>query len=130
MNSWLSLQRRPRAAQRALQDELLRHFVCEYLYPFSPYYRDLFDKNGVRPEQIRTADDLRRVPLSTKKDLLPTADEPQRFKRFILQPDPASIRAAWPLAKKLPLLWTKWTRGSSRKRRRASSAARCRSTAT
>jgi phenylacetate-coenzyme A ligase PaaK-like adenylate-forming protein len=117
MNSWLSLQRRPRAAQRALQDELLRHFVCEYLYPFSPYYRDLFDKNGVRPEQIRTADDLRRVPLSTKKDLLPTADEPQRFKRFILQPDPASIRAAWPLAKKLPLLWTKWTRGAETVRR-------------
>lgn len=94
MTSWQRLQRLSRAEQRALQDELLRRYVREYLFPFSPHYRELFQANGVRPEQIRTVDDLRRLPLSSKLDLLPTKDEPQRFKRFILQPDPASIRAA------------------------------------
>jgi hypothetical protein len=63
----------------------------------------------VRPEQIRTVDDLRRLPLSAKIDLLPSAAEPQKFKQFILQPDPAKIRAAWPLQRKLPLLWQKWS---------------------
>ena len=112
MTTWLSLQRRSRSEQRALQEDLLRRFVREYLYPFSPHYREVFDRAGVKPEQIRTIDDLRRVPLSGKPDLLPTPGEPQRFKRFVLQPDPASIKAAWPLSRKLPLLWTKWTRGT------------------
>ncbi|MEO6594900.1 MAG: AMP-binding protein [Planctomycetota bacterium] len=111
MNSWHRLQRQPLAEQRAMQNHLLQRYVREYLYPFSPYYRELFDRCGIRPEQIRSTDDLRRVPLSSKLDLLPTSEDPQRFKKFILQPDPASIRAAWPLARKLPLLWQKWTRG-------------------
>lgn len=96
---------------------MLRRFVREYLYPFSPFYRKLLDDNGVRPEQIRTVDDLRRVPLTQKLDLIATDTEPQRFKQFILQPDPAKIKAAWPLSKKLPLLWTKWTRGADEVRR-------------
>lgn len=110
--TWQRMQQMSRTELRALQDHTLSQFVREQLYPFSPWYRELFDKSGVRPDQIRSVDDLRRLPLSQKRDLLPTADDPQRFKRFILQPDPASIRAAWPLQKKLPLLWTKWTRGA------------------
>lgn len=111
MTSWQRLQRQSRAEQRVLQDAMLRRYVQEYLYPFSPHYRALFEQHGVRPEQIRTVDDLRRLPLSAKIDLLPSPTEPQKFKDFILQPDPAKIRAAWPLQRKLPLLWTKWTRG-------------------
>lgn len=112
MNAWQRLQRQSRGEHRAMQDALLRRYVNEYLYPFSPYYRALFQRSGVEPRSIRTVDDLRRLPLTSKLDLLPTATEPQRFKSFILQPDPASIRAAWPLGRKLPLLWTKWTRGT------------------
>ncbi len=111
MNGWLRLQRLPREEQRTLQNHLLQRYVREYLLPFSPWYRALFEKAGVSADQIRTVDDLRRVPLSSKRDLLPTAEDPQRFKQFILQPTPESIRAAWPLSKKLPLLWQKWTQG-------------------
>jgi phenylacetate-CoA ligase len=111
MIAWQRLQRLSRAEQRSLQNELLQRYVREYVYPFSPFYRELFDRAGVRPEQIRSVDDLQRLPLSSKRDLLPTAEDPQRFKKFILQPTPESIRASWPLAKKLPLLWQKWTRG-------------------
>jgi phenylacetate-coenzyme A ligase PaaK-like adenylate-forming protein len=113
MTSWQALQRWPRAEQRALQDHLLRQFVREQLYPFSPHYRELFDRAGVRPEQIRTVDDLRRLPLSQKRDLLPTEAEPQRFRRFLLQPDAAKLRAAWPLRRKLPLLWQRWWQGEA-----------------
>lgn len=118
MTAWQRLQRLPRGEQRAVQNALLQRYVREHLYPFSPYYRALFDANGVTPDQIRTVDDLRRLPLSSKQDLLPTDDDPQRFKQFILQPDPASIKKAWPLSKKLPLLWQKWTQGSSAVKRR------------
>ncbi len=113
MTSWRELQRMPRNDQRRMQDELLRRYVREYLYPFSSFYREQFDRAGVRPEQIKTVDDLRRLPLSQKRDLLPTAEDPQRFKRFILQPDPASLKRAWPLSKKLPLLFQKWTQGAA-----------------
>lgn len=112
MMGWQRLQRLGRAEQRTMQDALLRRYVREYLYPFSAFYRDLFDRAGVRPDQIRTVDDLRRIPLSGKLDLLPTADDPQRFRKFILQPTPESIRAAWPLSRKLPLLARKWARGA------------------
>ncbi|HEB54663.1 MAG TPA: phenylacetate--CoA ligase family protein, partial [bacterium] len=118
MTAWQRLQRLPRGEQRAAQNDLLRRYVREYLYPFSPFYRALFDETGVRPEQIRTVDDLRRLPLTQKRDLLPTTDDPQRFKQFILQPDPASLKRAWPLSKKLPLLWQKWTQGAAAVRER------------
>ena len=111
MSDWQRLQRMPRNEQRAMQDALLQRYVREYLYPFSPFYRELFDRAGVRPEQIRGVDDLRRLPLSQKRDMLPSAEDPQRFKKFILQPDAQKVRAAWPLSKKLPLLWQKWTKG-------------------
>ena len=111
MTSWRELQRMPRTEQRRLQDRLLQRYVREYLYPFSSFYKEQFDRAGVRPEQIRTIDDLRRLPLSGKRDLLPTEADPQRFKRFILQPDPQSLKQAWPLSRKLPLLLQKWTKG-------------------
>ena len=93
MMAWQRLQRLGRAEQRAMQDALLQRYVREYLWPFSPFYRQLFAKAGVRPEQIRTVDDLRRLPLSSKRDLLPSPEEPQKFKQFILQPTPETIRA-------------------------------------
>lgn len=113
MIGWQRLQRLPRDDQRGLQNELLQRYVREYLWPFSPWYRQVFERAGVKPEQIRTVDDLRRLPLTSKVDLLPSADDPQRFRKFILQPNPESIRAAWPLRKKLPLLWRKLTHGTA-----------------
>ncbi len=34
-----------------------------------PFYRQAFERAGVRPDQIRTLDDLRRLPFSRKSDL-------------------------------------------------------------
>ena len=112
MTTWQAIQRLPLAAQRELQNQRLARYVREYLYPFHPYYRELFDRSGIKPQQIRTVDDLRRVPLSSKRDLLPTDEDPQRFKQFILQPDPASLKRAWPLSRKLPLLFRRWLHGT------------------
>ena len=112
MSDWKYISRLPARKQKALQNARLAHWVQRYLYPFHAHYRELFDAHGIKPEQIKTVDDLRRVPLSTKQDLLPTAEDPQRVRRFILQPDPDSIRKYWPLSRKLPLLLQKWLRGA------------------
>ena len=34
-----------------------------------PFYKERFDKAGVRPEDIRTGDDLAKLPLLTKDEL-------------------------------------------------------------
>ena len=112
MTNWRSIQRLPRNELRALQDHLLRRYVREYLYPFSPFYRASFDQAGVKPEQIQGVDDLRRLPLCSKHDLLSSPQDPQRFKKFILQPDAAALKQHWPWRKLLPLLLQKWTRGN------------------
>jgi phenylacetate-coenzyme A ligase PaaK-like adenylate-forming protein len=116
--TWREIQRWPARRQRELQDHLLARRVQEYLYPFSPHYRELFDRHGIRPERIRTVADLRRVPFSRKQDLLPTPEDPQRFRKFVLQPDPASIKRAWPLGRKLRLLVESWLHGKAAVRQR------------
>src|SRR5215204_4101156 len=51
------------ARERKLQ-ALIRH-----AYEKVPYYRSLFQSVGLLPEDIRTAKDLQRIPMTTKDDL-------------------------------------------------------------
>jgi phenylacetate-CoA ligase len=50
--------------QRARLQEIVRH-----AYETVPYYHKLFDKAGVRPDDIRVPADLSRLPITTKADL-------------------------------------------------------------
>lgn len=56
------------AALRSLQLERLRWSVA-HAYANSPHYRAAFDARGVRPDDIRSLDDLSRLPFTTKADL-------------------------------------------------------------
>ena len=58
----------PRAELAALQLSRLQAVACR-VHDRVPYYRQAFDRAGVRPEQIRTLDDLRRLPWTRKTDL-------------------------------------------------------------
>ncbi|WP_425825182.1 phenylacetate--CoA ligase PaaK [Streptomyces fractus] len=53
---------------RALQLERLRG-TLHRVYERVPFYREAFDKAGVRPEDCRTLADLGRFPFTTKADL-------------------------------------------------------------
>ena len=53
---------------RCFQEERLRETVT-YVAAHSPYYKALFEREGIDPATIRTLDDLRRLPLTTKEDL-------------------------------------------------------------
>jgi len=52
----------------ACTDRLLARHV-EYCYERSGFYRERFDRAGVKPRDIRCVADLRRLPFTTKADL-------------------------------------------------------------
>ncbi len=51
----------------ALQLAKLR-VQCEWAYERSPWYRRRFDETGFAPEQLRSLDDLRRMPFLTRDE--------------------------------------------------------------
>jgi len=83
---------RPWADWHAERGARLHRFVNEQLYPYSPFYRRLFDGHKIDPRSIRTIDDLRRIPFTTKHDIAPTADNPSRHLDIVLQPDAEKMR--------------------------------------
>ena len=56
---------------KALQEEKLKKQV-KHVYEHVPYYRDLMDKKGVKPEDIKTLDDIQKLPFISKYDLRET----------------------------------------------------------
>ena len=56
---------------KALQSEKLCKQV-KHVYEHVPYYRDLMDKKGVRPEDIKGIEDLHKLPFISKSDLRET----------------------------------------------------------
>jgi len=60
--------------------ESLRNFIRDIVYPYHPYYREVFKRMGIEPRDLRNPEDLRKLPITEKKDLA------QNYKKFILQP--------------------------------------------
>ena len=59
-----------RAQIEALQLERLQATVQHCMN--SPFYRKRFEEAGLKPEDIKTLDDIRRIPFTTKQDLRDT----------------------------------------------------------
>jgi len=53
---------------RKHQLKKLRNIV-KYCYDNTRFYREKFDRVGLRPEDIKTLDDLEKIPFTTKEDL-------------------------------------------------------------
>src|SRR5579885_887297 len=58
----------PREKLRKLQDERLRSMVA-YVYERVPFYRDTFGRAGLKPDDIRSVEDLPKLPFTRKQDL-------------------------------------------------------------
>ena len=61
----------PHAAREeivAFQNRQLRHLIT-HAYNNVPYYRMLFDQNGIKPKDIQSVSDLPAIPISSKKDI-------------------------------------------------------------
>lgn len=81
---WQSL---PESDIRKLQAEKLRHYLRHVVLPFSPHYHEMFAQLGLNADSIHSLEDLRRVPFTSKADLINTPDHPQRAREFIITPD-------------------------------------------
>ncbi|MBO4831456.1 MAG: phenylacetate--CoA ligase [Oscillospiraceae bacterium] len=58
----------PREKILEIQNEKLRKQI-RHVYDNVKYYRDLMDQKGVKPEDIRTVDDIKFLPFLSKADL-------------------------------------------------------------
>ena len=94
-----------------VRDRLLHRFINEQLYPYSPFYRRLFDASKINPKFIRSTADLRHLPFTTKADIAPTLENPTRHLDLVLQPDIEKIRRFAPKSVLFKLLLAKLRAG-------------------
>ncbi len=62
------IEQMDRAEMRALQLERLKNIV-KYAYERVPFYTKKFDEIGLKPEDIKTLEDIKKIPYTTKTDL-------------------------------------------------------------
>lgn len=67
----------------------LRDYLTQRVIPFSAYYRRVFEKAGLHPQDIRSLADWQRVPFTSKADL--TASREQ-LRELMLLPDPNVLK--------------------------------------
>ena len=65
------IERMPVDELKELQEQKLKELV-HYVYQHSPFYRKKFDDAGVKPEDIKTLDDVKKLPFTYKQDLRDT----------------------------------------------------------
>jgi phenylacetate-coenzyme A ligase PaaK-like adenylate-forming protein len=82
-----SLAPLPRETVRRLQAEKLRLYLRRCRCAFSAHYRELFQRYSIRPDSIRSVDDLEQIPFSSKADLVNSPENPQKAKDFLLVPE-------------------------------------------
>lgn len=95
---------------RALQGRKLHRYLRDSVLPFSKHYQAVFAQAGLTADDIRTVDDLAKIPFSTKEELLPTPDNPRKALEFVLVPDPAVLR------RRPSTLWSALRHGPARAR--------------
>ncbi len=75
-----------RESLQETQLTFLRHYLNHAVIPYSPYYRDLFEKHGIDPDDIKSMEDLSRIPFTTKADL-------ENPRAFVLQPTEKQLQS-------------------------------------
>ena len=80
----------------AYQGKALHWFLSNRVVPFTKHYRDAFEELGINPHDIRTVQDLQRIPFTSKsmianpKDFVIIPDEdvlkrqPSTIKKFLM----------------------------------------------
>jgi len=78
----------PEAALKQRQIDALRLYLRNTVIPFSEYYRERFQQAHFDPLQLRTWEDLQRVPFTSKADFAGSAEV---VRRFVLKPDQRAL---------------------------------------
>ena len=69
----------------------LRTYLRDTVLPFSAHYGRMFAKEHLVPAALRSPDDLRRIPFTTKLDFLPGQEGADPVRDFVLVPDKAVL---------------------------------------
>lgn len=72
----------PEAEVRRIRDRRVREIVA-HAYRTVPYYREMMGRLGLTPADVRSADDLARLPLLSKEEV---AADPERFRSTAVDP--------------------------------------------
>lgn len=88
--------------------EWLRHYLQKVILPYSPHYGRMLADRCVNLASLRDLNDLNRLPFTSKADLLPTPERPDRFRDFILAPNPKA------LSRKPEVVWRAAMHGKQR----------------
>lgn len=107
---------RPWKELKQQQDRKLRFFITRHLYPFSSYYRKLFDENKIDPYSIKTVEDLKNIPLTSKKNFFDVSGKDPRKRNldFLLLPNEKRIRKYLPKKQLIKFLISIITKGKKR----------------
>jgi len=81
----------PEKIVRELQAAKLRHYLRTTVLPFSSHYGELFREHNLTADSFHTLEDLQKLPLTSKADLLNTPENSKRIREFILTPDPKQL---------------------------------------
>jgi phenylacetate-coenzyme A ligase PaaK-like adenylate-forming protein len=92
------------AEQRSVQGQRLRAYLRNQVVPFSPHYRRKFAEWKLSADDFHSLADLRRIPFTTKQDLLPGPENPKGALDFVLAPTEELIRTALPKSQMLRFL--------------------------
>lgn len=80
----------PEQDQHDLQDVALRRLVREQLI-HSPFYRRRLGEAGIDLRRFSGWDDFERIPFTTKKDIVPSPENPGAPRELVLQPTPETL---------------------------------------
>ncbi|MEK6868404.1 MAG: AMP-binding protein [Nanoarchaeota archaeon] len=79
---WHKLQRWSPAKQHAFQAKKLR--VILKISELAPYYNTLYQAHNMNIHNIRSLDDFASFPFTTKADLLPSREHPEKASAFVV----------------------------------------------
>ncbi len=70
------------------QNQLLTPYLRDRVVPFAAYYRKQFEEKGIDPREIRTVEDLTRIPFTRKSHIENPRD-------FVIIPDEDVLKKQW-----------------------------------
>ena len=76
----------------AWQLQRLRSYLNHVVIPFSAHYRALWSEHGIEPGDIRNWYDWSQVPFTSKQDLLPSPEHPEKSREFVILPDAETLK--------------------------------------
>jgi phenylacetate-coenzyme A ligase PaaK-like adenylate-forming protein len=92
---------------RQRQAASLYKFLKTQVLKYSPFYMEMFKREGLTADSIRTLEDLRKIPFTGKADIAPTPEDPGKPRKLVLQPDPDIYASTIGPGKKLSFLKNK-----------------------